>query len=51
MLCKDLEGWDGGGGVGRGHRRAGMSVYLQLIHIVVQQNQHNIVKQLSSSSK
>ena len=51
MFCEDLEGWDGGGGVGRRLRRAGIYVYLQLIYVVVQQNQHNIAKQLSSSSK
>ena len=45
MLCDDLEGEDG-----RGFRREGTCVYLQLIHVEeYDRNQRNIVKQLSSS--
>ena len=32
----DLDGWDGGAGVG-GRHKEGIYVYLQLIHLVVQQ--------------
>ena len=37
MHCDDLEGWDGDGGMGGMLKRKRIYVYLQLIHIVVQQ--------------
>ena len=40
-LCDDLEGK----GAER-LKREGIYVYIQLIHFIVQQNQHNILKQL-----
>ena len=50
MLSGDLDGWDGGGGVGGRFKREGMYVYtadsLQLYR-----NQHNIVKQVYSSKR
>ena len=42
LLCDDLEGWDGCG------EREGIYVYLQLIHVVVQQKIYNVVNQLCS---
>ena len=36
MLSGDLDGWDGGGGVGGRSTREGICVYIQLIHFVVQ---------------
>ena len=40
-----------GGGVGGSFKRKGIYIHLQLIHIVTHRNQHNTVKQLSSSLK
>ena len=46
--CDDPEGWDGG--VLRERlQREGIRVYLQLIHVVISRNQHNLVKQLTSN--
>ena len=36
MPCEDLEGWDVRGS-GRGLKREGIYIYLELIHVVVQQ--------------
>ena len=47
ILCDNLEGVVKG--VGDSSKRKGIYVYLWLIHIVVWQNQHNVVKQLSSN--
>ena len=38
MLCDDLEGWNGHGGTGGRLEKAGLYVYIQLIHAVVQPN-------------
>ena len=43
MLHDNLEGWDGVGG-GGSFMREGTYVYLRLIHVVVWNDQHNIVK-------
>ena len=40
-----------GGGVGGSFKRKGIYIHLQLIHIVTHRNQHNTLKQLSSSLK
>ena len=49
VLCANLERWvlrrEGGGW----YKREGISAYLWLIHVDVWQNDHNIVKQLSSN--
>ena len=37
MLCDDLEGWDGDGGVGGRLRREGVYVYIELVHFVAPQ--------------
>ena len=37
MLCDNLDGWDGGGGMGGRSKREGIYVYIQLIHFGVQQ--------------
>ena len=50
VLCDGLEGWDGGGVRGR-FKRKGIYIHLQLIHVIIHRNQHNIVKQLSSNLK
>ena len=49
MLWDDLEGWDGG--VWGRFKRKGIyiPIYIGLIHVLVQQNEHNIVKQLYSN--
>ena len=49
MLCDHLEGWDREGGKEmREGGDMGIYVYIELIHLVVQQK-HNIVKQLYSN--
>ena len=41
MLCDDLEGWDGMGGVvGERLKREGIYVYIWLIHFLVKLSQH-----------
>ena len=50
MLCDDLEGWDGE--LGGKLKREGIYVFLQLIHVVVQQKlAQQIVMQLYSNLK
>ena len=43
MLSGNLEEWDGMG-VGERFKREGTYVYLRLIHVVVWNDQHNVVK-------
>ena len=48
MLCDSLELWDGVRGHGGRFRREEAYVYLWLIPVVLWQEPHSIVKQLSS---
>ena len=48
VLCDELEQWDGVGEEGS-FKREGTDGYLRLTHLLYGRNQHNIVKQLSSS--
>ena len=52
MFRDDLEGWDEGLGIGEKLKREGIYVFLQLIHVVVQQKlAQQIVMQLYSNLK
>ena len=46
VLCDVLEGWDVR--LGERFKGEGIHVYLQLIQVTANSNQHNTVKQLSS---
>ena len=37
VLCDNLEGWDGMGGVGGRYKREGTYIYLWLIHVDIWQ--------------
>ena len=49
MHCDDLEGW--GGGMGGGSRGKGCMYTYGWLVLLYSRNQHNTVKQLSSSYK
>ena len=50
MVCDDLERWDGG--AGREAEEGGNKyIYIQVIHLVVQQKLYNIIKWFYSNDK
>ena len=48
MLCGDLEGWDGGVGMGEAHEGRDICIIMANLHFL---NQHNIGRQFSSNQK